>query len=171
MKTPRPTRRHTGTLAALAAATLAVTATSSHAQQEPPVLDPDSLTPVAGWQPTKVITVQGQFTDDRGILEIEYRIRGRGGWKSAPFTTEGSASSGSVTATFSFNISLKKHKYLRVEIRARDIDDEESDSIIRRFRWDRYNHFDRPETTTPANNNTDTGGGDPDLEFPFPLGG
>ena len=84
-------------------ALLSAFAPQAIAQQVPPDFNLDSLSPAAGWQTEQRITVTGDFTDDRGFREVEYRIRGRGGWKKASFSTEGTVSSGTITASFTLD--------------------------------------------------------------------
>ncbi|MDG2123318.1 MAG: hypothetical protein P8J87_06465 [Verrucomicrobiales bacterium] len=127
--------------------------------QVPPELDLTSLSPAAGWQTKEKITVTGDFTDDRGFRYVEYRIRGRGDWKNASFTTSGTVASGTITATFTINLKLKRKQYTRIEIRAVDVDGNESDYITRRYRWDRYGFVVRDGATTNTGTNTGTDSG------------
>lgn len=143
-------------------------AVSARIDDEPPVVDVDSITPALGTDITNAhVTVSGTVTDEGGeetnttrfgVEKVLWRPEGSKRWRTSILTDKFAAST-----TFVFTFSIKSGRSVRIHIRAYDICGNESDTIIRKFhrpRPDRDNDGLKNEVETNTGtfvDSTDTG--------------
>jgi hypothetical protein len=166
LRSPRSVLAGLAGLAALALSTLPAGAQTIPPRDDlPPEIDFESIEPSAGWKVNNRITVTGDVSDDVGIRRVEYRIEGQGGqWKRATISsTDDGDTSAQLTATFFIQLRLSFTRFIRLHIRVIDTRGNESDHIVRRFRFDRYRKHQpvaEPDTGGNGGNGNQAGNGD-----------
>ncbi|MEM9478414.1 MAG: hypothetical protein AAGA58_02000 [Verrucomicrobiota bacterium] len=109
--------------------------------ENPPVIDVSSITPSLG---TRILSTESRFvvtgtvTDDGGtgtnssntpgVDRVYWRPEGSKKWRNALLTDRGGT-----TTTFVFTSSLRRGQSRRIHIRAFDLCENESDTVIRKF--------------------------------------